>query len=82
MIILLTNLIINLITTKLKAEKMEKMGISCYYEGLPRGEKDKFVMEVANAIGQSSSNVRLKMKNGRWSVTEIPEIEKIIKSRR
>lgn len=61
---------------------MDTMGISCYYEKLPRGEKDKFVIEVANAIGQSSSNVRLKMKNGRWSVTEVPVIEDIIEGRR
>ena len=58
---------------------MENMGIISYYEGLPRGEKDAFVREVADAIGQSTPNVRLKMKNGRWSVLEVREIEKIIK---
>ena len=61
---------------------MDAMGITCYYENLPRGEKDKFVMEVASAIGQSSSNVRLKMKNGRWAITELPAIQKIIEERK
>ena len=60
---------------------MDMMGISYYYENLPRGEKDKFVVEVADAIGQSTSNTRLKMKNGRWSKTEVPIIENIIKGR-
>lgn len=60
---------------------MDSMGISYYYENLARGEKDKFVMEVAEAIGQCSSNVRLKMKNGRWAKTETPIISRIIQGR-
>lgn len=62
-------------------EKMDCMGISSYYEGLVRGEKDVFVREVADAIGQSSANVRLKMKNGRWGKTEVPVIADIIEKR-
>lgn len=57
------------------------MGITDYYENLPRGEKDKFLMEVADAIGQSTTNCRLKMKNGRWKKIEIPIIENIINNR-
>jgi hypothetical protein len=60
---------------------MDNMGITSYYEELPRGEKDRFVRNVAEAIGQSTSNVRLKMKNGRWSKLEIHVIEKIIERR-
>lgn len=59
-------------------EKVNSMGISSYYESLKRGEKDGFVREVADAIGQSTSNVRLKMKNGRWGKTEVPTINEII----
>lgn len=63
-------------------EKMDSMGISSYYESLPRGEKDGFVREVAEAIGQSTPNVRLKMKNSRWSKTEVPVVIDIIDKRR
>ena len=61
--------------------KIDGIGISSYYEELPRGEKDAFVREVAEAIGQSTSNVRLKMKNGRWAKTEVPKINDIIERR-
>ena len=59
-------------------KKLDCLGISSYYEGLPRGEKDGFVRDVAEAIGQSTSNVRLKMKNGRWAKTEVPTINEVI----
>lgn len=62
-------------------EKMDCLGISSYYESLQRGEKDNFVREVAEAIGQCSSNVRLKMKNTRWGKAEVPIIADIIKRR-
>ena len=62
-------------------EKIDCMGISSYYENLPRGEKDSFVREVAEAIGQSSSNVRLKMKNTRWGKAEVPIIADVIERR-
>ena len=62
-------------------KKLDCWGISSYYEGLPRGEKDSFVRDVAEAIGQSTSNVRLKMKNGRWGKTEVPIIAEIIEKR-
>ncbi len=56
-------------------------GITSYYHNLGRGEKDKFVREVAEAIGQSFSNVSLKMRNGGWSVLELPAINNLIKTR-
>ena len=62
-------------------EKIDCMGISSYYENLPRGEKDGFVRDVAEAIGQSTSNVRLKMKNSRWGKTEVPIVAGIIERR-
>lgn len=58
--------------------KMDCLGISSYYENLPRGKKDEFVREVSEAIGQCTSNVRLKMKNRRWGKTEVPVIAAII----
>lgn len=60
---------------------MDAIGISDYYKSLPRGHKSKFVMEVAQRIGQSLPNVMLKLRNGRWSVLEVPAIEEVIKSR-
>lgn len=62
-------------------EKIDCMGISSYYENLLRGEKDGFVRDVAEAIGQSTSNVRLKMKNSRWGKTEVPIVAGIIERR-
>lgn len=62
-------------------KKLDCLGISSYYEDLPRGEKDGFVRDVAEAIGQSTSNVRLKMKNGRWGKTEVPTINEVIERR-
>ncbi|MBP3756261.1 MAG: hypothetical protein J6I61_03170 [Prevotella sp.] len=61
---------------------MDGMGITSYYDGLPFGGKDGFVRDVAEAIGQSTSNVRLKMKNGRWSKAELPIVNQVIEERR
>ena len=80
-VILPTNLIIIFSKTKFFMKKLDCLGISSYYEGLPRGEKDGFVRDVAEAIGQSTSNVRLKMKNGRWGKTEVPIINEVIERR-
>lgn len=60
---------------------MNGIGISDYYNSLPRGSKSEFAIEVAQRIGQSASNVELKMRNGRWSKLEIPVVEEIIKAR-
>lgn len=76
-----TNITIILIITKINSIEMDSIGITSYYENLPRGKKDSFVREVAEAIGQSTWNARLKMKNGRWSLLEIREITKIIEKR-
>ena len=73
-----TNLIIILVITKEKELKMESMGISSYYETVPRGEKDGFIRAVADTIGQSTSNVRRKLRNGRWSQLELSAIEDLI----
>lgn len=61
---------------------MDCMGISSYYETVPRGEKDEFIRAVAETIGQSTSNVRLKMHNGRWSGLELTAIGEMIDGRR
>lgn len=60
---------------------MDSVGISNYYENLPRGGKEVFLAEVATALGQSVTNIRVKMKNGRWAKLEKPVLEKIIKER-
>lgn len=70
-----------MITTKIFMKKLNCLGISSYYEDLPRGEKDGFLREVAEAIGQSTTNVRLKIKNGRWGKTEVPAINEVIERR-
>ena len=57
---------------------MDCLGISSYYENLPRGKKDSFVREVAEALGQSSPNVYRKMRNSRWGKIEVPIIVSVI----
>ena len=57
------------------------MLINEYYKSLPRGNKDEFIREVSEAIGQSSSNVRTKLRNGRWSILEVREINRLIEKR-
>ena len=75
-----TKLIIILIKTKLFMEKIDAMGISSYYKNLPFGKKDKFVMDVAFAIGKAAVSVRRKIEKGVWNeVTELPIVESIIR---
>lgn len=62
-------------------ENANVMGINSYIDGLPFGKKDPFIMEVAEAIGQSTSSVRRKIRNGGWRKTEIPVILKLIASK-
>ncbi len=76
-----TNLENILLTSKINISKMNEMGITSYYKDLHHGEKDVFIREVAEAIGQSSSSIRRKIKDGGWSLLEIREIEKIIVGR-
>lgn len=76
-----TNLGNILLTSKINISKMNEMGITSYYNELHHGKKDVFIREVAEAIGQSSSSIRRKIKDGGWSILEIREIEKIIVGR-
>lgn len=65
---------------KLFMEKITAMGITSHYKGLAFGDKDKFVVKVADAIGKSSSAVRRKIDTGVWNEkTEIPIVARIIK---
>lgn len=82
MLILHANLIIIFITNKYFMVNLDARGISSYYKDLPRGTKDQFIREVADAISQSTTNVGLKMRNGRWSQLEINAINRVIDSRR
>lgn len=61
---------------------MDSMGISSYYKSLPRGEKDGFIREIADAIAKSSSMVRMKIREGKWSVLEFPIVVSVIEKRR
>jgi hypothetical protein len=62
-------------------EKLDVMGICSYYQKIPFGAKDSFVMELADAIGQSTSSVRRKIKDGSWRKSEIAVVTKFMKSR-
>ena len=64
-------------------ENLGALGISSYYESLNHGDKDAFTIEIANAIGRSTSSVRRKIKSGSWNVkTELGKVEEIINSRK
>lgn len=54
------------------------MGIKDYYQNLSHGDKDKFVIEVAEAIGQSTSSVRRKLRDESWRMLERQAVEKLI----
>lgn len=83
--ILIINLLTNLSNIYIKYKfimgKLKDIGITSYYQNLPRGEKDRFAREVAEAIDQSSANVRRKIRLDRWSSLERPVIENIINER-
>lgn len=69
------------IKTKLYMEKISALGISSYYKNLPYGEKDKFVVKVADAIGKATATVRRKIEKGNWNEkTELPIVEKLFKN--
>ena len=60
-------------------EKNSALGISSHYEKLPHGEKNKFVMEIANAIGKSTDAVRRKIRLGIWNEKlELPVVNSIV----
>jgi hypothetical protein len=59
----------------------DSLGITSYYEKLPMGKKDDFIREVADAIGKSTPNVRLKIKTGNWQKTEIPVVLSLIQTK-
>lgn len=79
-ITLRTNLSKIPIKNKLSMEKINALGINSYYKNLPFGKKDKFVMDVADAIGKATATVRRKIEKGIWNEkTELPIVEDIIK---
>ena len=41
-------------------EKLDVLGISSYYQKLPFGAKDTFIMELADAIGLSAHGVKVR----------------------
>ena len=61
--------------------KKECEMIMSYYGNLRHGQKDSFVREVADAIGQSSVTVMRKMKTGKFSCLEVPVVARIVTRR-
>lgn len=58
------------------------LGINSYHESLPRGQRDAFVREVADAIGKTTSSVYYKLRTGKWNMkTEYPVVIGIIQSK-
>lgn len=81
-VILPTNLIIISIESKFMSENYDALGISSYYENLPFGKKDIFAREIADGLGMSTSNVKRRIRFGKWNPkTELPLVSKIIKER-
>lgn len=62
-------------------EKLDVLGISSYYQKLPFGAKDTFIMELADAIGLSTSSVRRKIKNCSWRKSEVTVVTKFMQAR-
>lgn len=57
----------------------DALGITSYYDRLVYGEKDRFVVLVADAIGLSTQAVRRKIKLGKWNEkTELPLVNNVI----
>ena len=81
-VILPTNLIIISIKTKFMKANYDPLGITSYYESLPFGKKDIFAREIADGLGMSTSNVKRRIRLGKWNPkTELPVVSKIIEER-
>lgn len=60
----------------------DPLGITSYYENLPFGKKDIFAREIADGLGMSTSNVKRRIRLGKWNPkTELPVVTEIMKSR-
>ena len=57
---------------------MDSKVISDYYENLPFGKKDEFVRVIAEALEQSTSNIRRKIRENIWSRIEMKEVTSLI----
>lgn len=64
----------------INANNFDADGIYSYYKALPRGQKNTFAMEVAEALEMSYDNVRRKISNRSWKNYEIKFIRGIINS--
>jgi len=77
-----TNIIIISIKTKFMKANYDALGITSYYENLPFGKKDIFAREIADGLGMSTSNVKRRIRLGKWNPkTELPVVSKIIEER-
>jgi len=60
----------------------DPLGITSYYENLPFGKKDIFAREIADGLGMSTSNVKRRIRLGKWNPkTELPVVTEIMKGR-
>ena len=60
-------------------ENLNGMSIGEFYGNLPRGKKDGFAIEVAEAIEKSVSTVQKKMVGRGFSKLEEEAVRRIIK---
>jgi hypothetical protein len=60
-------------------KNLDAMGIFSYYQRLPYGEKEKFKLHIAEAIGKSYPCVCQKISGGKWNEkTELPIVNRLI----
>lgn len=62
--------------------KFDALGISSYYDSLPRGQKDVFKRDVAEAIEKSVPTIQLRIKTGKWTMIELDKINELIKTQK
>lgn len=53
-------------------------GITDYYNQLPFGKKDAFLVAISIAIGKSTQAVRRRIRLRNWSKLELPIVYEII----
>lgn len=58
--------------------KLDSKGITDYYNQLPFGSKDAFVVAISNAIDKSTQSVRRKIRLVNWNKLELPIVYEII----
>lgn len=63
-------------------EKKEKNFILEFYEGLPFGNKGVFVNHIAKLTGFTSTGVRNKIRENRWTPLERNAVRQLMSNKR